>query len=61
MKTRKVARDLGTTPTTLYNALARGKLAPPPKDEDGQFVWRRADVVRARKALAVDLRRKVTA
>lgn len=53
-----VARLLGTTSPNLVQAIARGKFAPPVRDEGGRYCWTDADIERARAAMAIDLRRK---
>lgn len=60
MTTGSLCRRLGITPAMLRGALASRKVAEPPRDETGRFVWSEvdADVEAVRQAVALDLRRK---
>jgi hypothetical protein len=60
-KTSAVARLLGIPYTRLFALIRYGHLAPPPKDESGDYIWSDADVNRAREALAASLRRNAKA
>jgi hypothetical protein len=52
LKTPAAADQLGVTYNRLYDLLRFRKIAPPPRDSSGQFVWTAADLERARVALA---------
>jgi hypothetical protein len=58
LKTSQAIRSLGTTYYRLISALRCGKLPPPAKDCSGDFIWTPKDIENARRALAVDLRRR---
>lgn len=57
-KTRQVAALLGISPHALRAAIERGKVAAPPKDCSGDYVWTAEAIDAARAALAVDRRRR---
>jgi hypothetical protein len=56
-KTRSAAQLIGCTLPALRSAIACGKLAPPGKDESGDFLWQAEDIERAKRILAIDLRK----
>ena len=58
LKTKSAAARLGATVEQLLACIYHGKLAPPGKDESGDYIWFDSDIERARAALAVDRRRK---
>jgi hypothetical protein len=51
-KTPAAARELGVPYFTLINLIRYGKIKPPTKDTSGDYLWRDADMDRARQALA---------
>jgi hypothetical protein len=53
------ARELGISYSRLCWLLRADKLTPPLKDSSGDYVWADKDVEAARRALAIDRRRKV--
>jgi hypothetical protein len=55
----ELCRRAGVTFAQLRSALASRKLALPPRDSTGRFVWPVSAIEDLRKAVAVDLRRKV--
>ena len=58
-KTPVAARELGITYHRLIGLIRFGKLDPvPARDSSGDYIWSDTDLERARRALAVDLRRK---
>jgi hypothetical protein len=58
MPTFEVLRVLNASYNQIAGLINRGKITRPAKNERGDFVWAPADIERARKALAVDLRYK---
>ncbi len=57
-KTGFVWRKLGVPLSRLRSLFATGRLAPLEKDSSGDYIWSEADIEAARKALAVDRRRR---
>jgi hypothetical protein len=58
IKTPELCRLLGVPYGRLANHIRNGKIVPlPAKDSSGDYVWTAEDIRRARKALALDLRR----
>ena len=55
---RDLARALGVVPDRLYALIRSGRLAEPPRDSSGRYVWPAEAVEQARAALGVDRRRK---
>jgi len=52
------AKELGIPYYRLIGLLRSEKLQPPQKDSSGDYVWTDDDLEAARRAMAVDLRRK---
>lgn len=44
---RQVAEEIGLRPSTLLRAVWDGRIPQPPKNQAGDFCWRRVDVRRA--------------
>jgi hypothetical protein len=57
-KTRSVCNFLNVRYSHLTCMLRDGRLAPPAKDESGDFVWLDSDIQRAREALAMPRRKR---
>jgi hypothetical protein len=57
-KTPRAARELGITYSHLMSLLRYGRLAPPERDDSGDYLWTDADLERARQALADGRRSK---
>jgi hypothetical protein len=58
LKTRSAAKAIGVSLPALRSALGSGKLAPPAKDESGDFIWWPEDIERAKSVMLHDRRRK---
>ena len=58
LKSPAAAKELGVSYFRLINLLRAEKLSPPSKDSSGDYLWGDADLEAARRALAVDRRKK---
>jgi hypothetical protein len=58
LKTRQVCAEAPVSYSTLTGLLRSGRLAAPPKDASGDFVWTTEDLPRIRAALRLDRRFK---
>ena len=58
LKSVMAARELGIPYSHLASLLRSGKFPPPQKDSSGDFLWSPQDLEAARRAMALDRRRK---
>jgi hypothetical protein len=61
LKTRAVADALGVPYHRLFELLRSRKIAPPPKDSSGDYVWLSEHVEAARQALTAGRRKPAVA
>lgn len=61
MSSRTAAAQLGIGVPHLRSLVRDARIPPPPKNEFGFYQWRESDLEAARRALAVDRRRRPTA
>lgn len=60
-KTTCVARQLGISYWRLLGFIRSGRLAPPPKDTSGDYVWSRAQIQAVRRLIDADAREPAVA
>ncbi len=56
--TTEAARELGVPPNSLLCLVYQGRMAAPPRDSSGRYLWRPSDLEGARKALQTDRRKR---